>query len=102
MNRIKELRLNKKLNQKELADIVNVKQNTISNWELGVTEIDNNNLIKLSDFFDVSIDYILGKNSINKIASLSDDENELLLLYRKCDNKNKTVILDVAKSISEK
>ncbi len=102
MNRLKELRQHKKISQKELAAVVNVKQNTISNWESGNTEIDQKNLIALSDYFDVSVDYILGRDYVNKIASVSDDENELLKYYRKLNEKNKSVLFDVAKGIAEK
>ncbi len=39
---------------------MNVRQNTISNWELGKSQPDNESLQKLSELFSVSVDYILG------------------------------------------
>lgn len=61
MNRLKELRTKNRLNQTELATTFSVKQNTISNWENGSTEIDNQTLAKLADYFNVSVDYLLGR-----------------------------------------
>ncbi|MCL1994572.1 MAG: helix-turn-helix domain-containing protein [Defluviitaleaceae bacterium] len=60
MNRIRELRVANNLTQAELAKMVNVGQNTISNWENGRTEVDQKNLETLKTFFNVSSDYLLG------------------------------------------
>ena len=61
MLNLKELRLNRRLKQSELAEILHVKQNTISNWENGKTEVNNADAIKLANFFGVSVDYLLGR-----------------------------------------
>ena len=65
MNRIKELRLAKGLKQSELAKIAKVGQTTISNWEREDTEIDKQSLFKLTDFFKVTTDYLLGKSDFS-------------------------------------
>ena len=52
---------NKKL-QVELADYLNVKQTTYSKYELGKINIPVDVLIKLADLYDVSLDYIVGRN----------------------------------------
>ena len=59
MNRIKELRKQKKLTQKELAKYLQIADSTLSYWELGTYEPDQESLKKLSKFFLVPIDYIL-------------------------------------------
>ena len=61
MNRIAELRKDKKLNQKELGSVVGVAQNTVCNWENGKREPDYDSLKRMADFFDVSVDYLLGR-----------------------------------------
>lgn len=61
MNRIKDLRKSKNLSQKELADILFVNQTAVSQWEREVTTPTKETLIKLSDFFGVSVDYLLGR-----------------------------------------
>ena len=64
MNRIKELRKEINMTQSELAKKLNVAQNTISNWENESRDVDNESLVKLSEIFDVSVDYLLGKTDI--------------------------------------
>ena len=59
MNRIKELRQAKNMKQSELSEVLSVAQNTLSYWENGKNEPDQKSLFALSDFFEVSIDYIL-------------------------------------------
>ena len=60
MNRIRELRKREKMTQKELADRMQIADSTLSYWEMGKYEPDNEALIKLSRFFHVPIDYIIG------------------------------------------
>ncbi len=61
MNRIKELRLEKDLKQAELAKILKVAQNTLSTWENGKYEPDLQAINQLASFFNVSVDYLLGR-----------------------------------------
>ena len=61
MNTIRKLRLERNLKQSDLALILNVKQNTISNWETERTEVDRESTLKLADFFGVTVDYLLGR-----------------------------------------
>ena len=58
--RIKDLRKNKSLSQKNLADTLNVSQSTYSRYESGQLDVPSDVLISLSRFYDVSVDYILG------------------------------------------
>lgn len=60
MNRLKELRKEKKLTQKELADIAEVSKRTIQNWEDGTSNIKPEKAKKLADYFGVSVGYLLG------------------------------------------
>lgn len=60
MNRIKELRKKKGLTQIQLANIMHVSQGTISAYEAGTVQIDQETLKALADYFGVSIDYLLG------------------------------------------
>lgn len=64
--RIKELRKQKGLSQEELGQYFSISGPAVSKWESGNSEPDNVTLLKLSDFFGVSVDYILGKDSENK------------------------------------
>lgn len=60
--RIKRLRKNKGLKQQELAEILGIKRNTYSDWENGKTEPRFDNLVKLADLFDVSLDWLFGRD----------------------------------------
>lgn len=60
MNRLKELRKEKKLTQKELADKINVSKITVLRWENGERQIKPDKAEKLADFFGVSVGYLLG------------------------------------------
>lgn len=58
--RIRDLREDNDLTQKQLAATLNCSQQVYSNYELGQRDIPTDILIKLSKFYNVSTDYILG------------------------------------------
>ena len=58
--RIRDLREDRDLKQRQLADFLNCSQQVYSNYELGQRDIPTELLIKLSKFHQVSVDYILG------------------------------------------
>lgn len=58
--RLKELREDNDFKQSQIAEILDVKQNTYSQYENGQRQIPLDSLIKLSKFYKVSVDYILG------------------------------------------
>ena len=64
MNRIRELRKQLDMTQKELATHLQIANSTLSYWEMGKYEPDSDALMKLSRFFKVPIDYILGGDFI--------------------------------------
>ena len=57
--RLKELREKRKISQLKLAMDLQLNQNAISRYETGVREADYSTLIKIADYFDVSLDYLL-------------------------------------------
>ncbi len=65
-NKLKSLRENKGLLQKDLADILCIKPSTVGMYEQGRREPDNNMLKKIANYFEVSIDYLLDNNNLNK------------------------------------
>ena len=58
--RLKTLRKERRLGQTELANKLNVSKGVISLWENGLREPKLSNLIAISKFFEVSIDYLAG------------------------------------------
>ncbi len=61
-NRIKESRKDKGMTQKEVANILCMTQQQYSRFENGVFELDYENLIRISQLFDVSLNYLFGLN----------------------------------------
>lgn len=87
---LKELRTQVNLNQKQLAEKINVSVTTIRRWELNYERPSIERLIQLSDFYNVPLDYLTGnkKKSI-MIDDLSEIQKELLVtLIQEFEDKN--------------
>ena len=88
-NRIRDLREDMDLRQSDLAEKTGIDQRTISNYETGKTLPDSDALIKLADFFGVSIDYLVGRvrydfygaSKRNKLIEQMQQELEELKKY---------------------
>lgn len=63
VERFKDLMMTERLSQYALAKSINVSQSTICNWLNGKKEPSVESLWKLADFFDVSVDYIIGRKN---------------------------------------
>ena len=74
--RIKQLRKKKGISQSELAALIGVKNNTVSTWERGTRKPDFEALNLLSDYFEVSFEYILG-SSDKEEARVKPTQEEL-------------------------
>ena len=59
--RIKDLREDSNFTQKEVAEHLHIKQNTYSQYENGQRQIPLDILIKLADFYNVTLDYLVGR-----------------------------------------
>ncbi|MBD5092358.1 MAG: helix-turn-helix domain-containing protein [Clostridiales bacterium] len=67
--RIKQLRKEKGIKQIELCKVLGISQGNLSNWENGVYEPDKNSLVKMAEFFGVSVDYLLGRSVTSSLPS---------------------------------
>lgn len=72
LHRIKELRIEAQLTQKELAQLLNVSQNTYSQYENGKRQISLDILIQLAVYYEVSTDYILNITDVDTPYPLND------------------------------
>lgn len=77
---LRKLRKEHHISQKELARAMSVAQNTVSNWETGKREPDNQTLQKIADFFSVSTDQLLGYRS--EPSEPEPENEEILVLHR--------------------
>ena len=68
MNRLKDLREDNDLLQKDIANKLNMSQTGYSKYETETNDIPTNILIKLAIFYDTSVDYILGLTNEKKIT----------------------------------
>lgn len=73
MNRLKELRLERGLLQSDIAKIINKSERTVGFYETGERDMGTETLAILSDFFNVSIDYLLGKSNIRNPEKLDKE-----------------------------
>lgn len=62
--RIRDLRIDNNYTQTQIAEYLNVKQNTYSQYEVGVLNYPVDVLMKLADLYGVSVDYLLGRTPI--------------------------------------
>lgn len=90
MNNLQRLRKERKISQTKLSEQLNVSQATLSFWENGKYDIDNESLLKLSNIFGVSINEILGED-IKKAPSdkpeVTDDDIQFALFGGKVDDE---------------
>ena len=94
--RLKELRKAAGVTQKELATALHVAQNTVCNWENGVRQIDVDYLKKIADYFDVSVSYVLGEDSVqNKEIPQPESQVEAQFaeMFSKLSDANKLEVI---------
>ena len=78
MNRLKELRKEKKLTQEELAQEIGVSKITILRWENGERQIKPDKAQQLADYFGVSVGYLLGYEEAKTLENILKDAEEYL------------------------
>lgn len=85
---IRELRKKQNLSMKELGALIGVSESTISLYENGKRQPDYETLIKISNFFNVSVGYLLGQenNTIDTEETLTLEEKQLVEKYRLLDD----------------
>ena len=77
-NKIYELRKSKKLSQEKLAEELSISRQAIAKWENGETYPDINNLIQLSNLFNISLDRLLKDDDCMNITEKEFDSTEMI------------------------
>lgn len=97
---IRFLRTSKGLKQSELATVLSTTQSTIGKYERNEVEPNIDTLIKLSNFFGCSTDYLLGREQEdglividNSSNTISDIEQHILDVFRNLTNRNKIKVV---------
>ena len=82
-NILRQLRSEKNISTYKLADILHVSRSSISNYETGIRTPSYELLVEIANFFNVSIDYLLGRTSDRRTANQILEEYSVI-----CDVKN--------------
>ena len=96
--RLKKLRVSKDITQAEFAQIIGVAQQTVGSWEKGNSTPNYEMLNKIADYFDVSADYLLGRDA-NKLTFLSDEQKSLLENFDSLTAAGKNLLLELLRSL---
>ena len=95
---LKLLRQKSSLSQQQLAEIIGVSQQSINKYENHTVEPDIATLISLSDFFKVSVDFLIGNTEVKEKADnildqeLTPDEFKFLAGYRQINETEREII----------
>lgn len=98
MKNLKNLRQEKGISQQKLADALMLTQQSINSYENRNIEPDLATLIKIADFFETSVDYLIGNTSVrHKLEpvtayDLNEDEMRIIEKYRRLDAKYRSSI----------
>lgn len=98
MNRFRELRKSRGITQEDFGKILNVQKATISRYEKGVIFPSPDVLKKMANYFNVSIDYLLG-NEGKSTPPITPEEKTLLVGFKNLTNEGRNTLLAVLSSL---
>lgn len=104
MENLRTLRRQAGLTMKQLGANLGMAESTVSLYENGKRSPDVQTLIRFADYFGVSLDFLLGRNEEKATAAVdetSDEEKELLRIFRSLNRKGKDSIMDHARERTE-
>ena len=100
--RLKYLRKIKGVTQTQLSKQLGYGYTAISNYENFQHEASYDTLIKMAQYFEVSIDYLLGFDDDLEPSVCIPEEAKFLQMYRKLKNEDKDMITNLVRSLAEK
>ena len=99
MNKLKELRKLSNKTQDDIAALLNTTQATYSRYEQNQSEPTIDTLCKLADYYNVSLDYLIGRDFKNEIGYLTENEKFLINDFRKLKPINQLKIVSEIKGM---
>ena len=93
------LRKERGLLQKDIADFLNISKSAYGYYEQGRNEPDIQTIMRLADFYQVSVDYLLGKTDVES-SDLSKKESDILKMYRLLDNDSQNIVYGALYALS--
>lgn len=100
MERLVELRKKHDLTQQDMARILGISRQAYSNYELGNREADYSTLKKLSNYFNVTVDYLLGESDTPEKNRPATDNDIKVALFGGADEVTDEMWNDVKKFVS--
>lgn len=103
---LKQLRVGAGLSQKQLAEVVNVSQQSINKYENHEVEPSLETLSLIADYFETSIDFLVGRTDIQRRIEavqsydLNADEQDLIKKYRLLTEKDRKMIMSLAERLN--
>lgn len=87
--RLRELRKQKQLNQSEISKYLNVALSTYGGYEQGTSEPNIETLCKLADYYNVTLDYLVGHENENDFGYLDELDINILKISKQLNTHNK-------------
>lgn len=107
LKNLKKLRTESGISQRELAENIGVSQQSINKYENHNIEPDIETLIRMADFFDTSVDYLVGHSRIRRriepvsTYDLNKDESAVMDGFRQLNRKQRKAISQLIESFHE-
>ena len=92
--RIQLLMMQRQMNKSDLSKAVGVSTGNLSDWANGRSSPSMEKLIKVADYFDVSLDYLAGRD--DRFPNPSPEAFELIRIFENLDHEGKAVVLGTA------
>lgn len=104
MNRLKELRIEKGLLQSDIAKIIDKSERTVGFYETGERDMNTETLAILADFFNCSIDYLLGKSDIRNPEKININDADVAFAsgVKALNDTNKMIIKNTLEALLAK
>jgi transcriptional regulator with XRE-family HTH domain len=108
LENLKNLRKESNVSQKALADAIGVSQQSVNKYENHNIEPDINTLILMADYFDTSVDFLIGRTTVREQFSaehplcLSDAERTLVTKYRRLNDPQRKSIDLIMENYTQK
>lgn len=87
--KIKELRKNKGLTQEDISKILNIARSTYNGYEQEISEPNIETLCKLADYYNVTLDYLVGHENENDFGYLDELDINILKISKQLNTHNK-------------
>lgn len=104
-SRLAELRRNHNLSQKKFSELLNISSGAVGMWETDKRKPDLDMIVVLADFYNVSVDYLLCRESSyplfssNTSFSLSAQEKKIFKTFRQLNEDNQDILIGKAKDL---